>query len=139
VKSKFYYLVFMLFSRSVFSADDDAVQYRLDLDNASYKFVECSVYYNIASIGVAGRGEKELANKLDEASSLALKIAVDISAINQDRAMAEKVTQSRMELTAKEMTKEINSDLSNSSILINKYSEKCTKYMKDPMSVMSTE
>lgn len=59
MKSKFCYLAFLLFSRSVFAADDDIYQYRLDLDNASYELVECSVYYTISSIGVAQRGETQ--------------------------------------------------------------------------------
>ena len=51
--------------------------------------------------------------------------------------MAEKVTIARLELDVKSMASEIGKDISNISILMNKYSNRCEEIMEDPDKMMN--
>jgi len=90
-------------------------------NNISHEFVTCAAYYSFASEGFRRSGHLEDALKIDEARKASIGYALIVAKNGRTQKMAEKVTLSRYELEIKSMGKEIENDISNISILINKY------------------
>lgn len=137
MKKMLFCIALMLASSPSNSSEVD--KFNLVRDNAADEFMHCAIYYNIASIGIMKRGDDDLANKFREYSKFSLDIAVKLIMVDRSEEMARKVAKAKMELVKKSMDEEFGANLSNVSILINKYGDKCKKYLEDPASVMGNQ
>ena len=89
--------------------------------NLADEFATCAAYYMLAS-----QGHDTLKNNdsLNRAIELSLHMSRGLS--------NDKVTLARLELSLKEMTKEIDFSWYNMSILINKYADFCKNLLEKP-------
>jgi len=116
-------------------AEDDAITNEI-YDNISSEFVECACYYSIVSQAMRNAGEKPTAEKYQQSSDTALSYAVISAGEGRSKEMAQEVTLSRFELGLKSMLKEIDNDVSNIAILMNKYGFRCKDAMENPEAMM---
>lgn len=97
-------------------------------NNLAHEFAECAAYYSISS-KIISRSKPEVAKQIDEAADLALA--------GSNVLTSEKVTSARVEMAIKSMVKELDNDIANFSILINKYSDTCQEAVSDPEARMN--
>ncbi|MDQ7839035.1 MAG: hypothetical protein RDU59_11170 [Thermodesulfobacteriota bacterium] len=124
----------ILISTSAY-AENDQIANEI-VDNISHEFVDCACYFSIVAQGIRNSGDKTLAAKYDEASDTAMKYAVIAAEKSRITEMAQKVTLARFELGLKSMIKEIENDVSNLSILTNKYAFPCKTAIETPEAMM---
>jgi len=105
-------------------------------NNISEEYITCSVYYFIASEGLKRSGDLKTAAKSEEAANKSLNFALVAANKGRTQEMAQKVTLARYELTMKSMVNEIDKDVSNMSVLINKYADRCKEIMEKPDKMM---
>ncbi len=127
-------VLIILISTSAY-AENDEIKNEI-FDNVSHEFVECANYFSIVAQGFRNRGDKTVSEKYDQASDTAVKYAVMAAEKSRTSEMAQKVTLSRFELGLKSMLKEIDNDVSNISILSNKYALRCKDAMENPDTIM---
>jgi len=119
-----YSLLTLLVAISFVYSNDKADEIYKKFDNTSHGLTECSAYFAITSkaVGQDKKLKKRLLSYYELSNNLSLLYA---EKANRDIKMASKVVLSRYEMTLDFMTKEINNDLSNISILTNKYQKNC--------------
>ena len=105
-------------------------------NNVSEEYVICAAYYMIACEGVRRSGDLTTAQRIEGARDRALDYALVAARKGRTEEMAQKVTLARLELNVKSMRAEIDGDISNVSILMNKYAARCKEIMEDPDKVM---
>lgn len=127
-------VLIILISTSAYAGNDE-IENEI-FDNVSHEFVECASYFSIVAQGLRNRGDMTVAEKYVQASDTAVKYAVMAAPKNRTSEMALKVTLSRFELGLKSMLKEIDNDVSNISILSNKYGYRCKDAMENPEAMM---
>jgi hypothetical protein len=98
------------------------------VNNLAHEFAECVAYYAISSKIIEPQDPKA-AKKLDQAGLQALAGSTALS--------SKKVTEARIEMAAKSMTKDLDNDMANFSILLNKYSDSCGEAVTDPEARMN--
>jgi hypothetical protein len=111
-----------LLGLSLLSANDDL---KAKIDNLSSDGLTCVAYFSL--VAKSPKMAKEYNNyalKSWQKSDIYSKL------IRNDK-MVKKVTKSRISSYQDQMIKEIDKDLSNMSILINKYQKECIAYIKD--------
>lgn len=106
-------------------------------DNVSEEYVTCAAYYSIASEAIRRSGDIKTAVKYEEARDTALQYALITAKKGRTKEMAEKVTLARLDLNMKSMTKEIDNDIGNISILMNKYANRCKEALENPDKIMA--
>ena len=106
-------------------------------NNVSEEYVICAAYYLIGSEAIRRSGDLKTAAKSEQAHDTALQYAVIAAKEGRTEEMAQKVTHARLELTLKSMTNEIDNDVGNFSILMNKYLYRCKEIMEDPDKLMN--
>jgi hypothetical protein len=120
----FWKIALLLLISSYAYAENDAVKNEV-FDNISHEFVACACYFSIVSQAMSNAGDKQAAEKYEQASDTALNYAVMAAQENRSNEMVRKVTLARFELGLKSMFKEIDNNVSNISILMNKYGFRC--------------
>jgi hypothetical protein len=126
-------LIFLI-STSAYAGNDE-IENEI-FDNVSHEFVECASYFSIVAQGIRNSGDETVAAKYDQASDIANKYAVMTAEKSRTKEMAQKVTLSRFEISLKSMLKEIDNNVSNISILSNKYGYRCKGAMENPEEMM---
>ena len=106
-------------------------------NNISEEYVTCSAFYIISSKGLKRSGDLETASKYEDYSISAIQAALISSKKGRTQEMAEKVTSSRLDIEVKAMLKDIDNDISNISILTNKYLDHCKEIMEDPNKIVA--
>jgi len=106
-------------------------------NNISMEYVTCAAYSFCASEAFKRSGDLETAAKYEEYRNSAVGYALIAAKDGRTQEMAEKVTMARLDLKMKSMMSEIDKDIANISILMNKYSGHCKEIMEDPDRMMS--
>jgi len=127
-------ILMILISTSAYAGNDE-IKNEI-FDNVSHEFVECACYFSIVAQGFRNRGDVTVEGKYLQASDTAVNYAVIAAQKSRTSEMARKVTLSRFELGLKSMLKEIDNDVSNISILLNKYGYRCKDAMENPEAMM---
>ncbi|MCP1446446.1 hypothetical protein J3D54_005578 [Pseudomonas sp. GGS8] len=96
-------------------------------NNLAHELAECAGFYLI-SAKVFDTQQPELTERSRNAADTALEYSTALT--------SEKLTRARTEMAIKSMTKEINNDGANFSILLNKYAEQCGATVSDPVKRM---
>ena len=104
-------------------------------NNVSEEFVICAAFYSICTEAVSRSGDPQTAPRYEEAFDAALYYALTAAKKGRTQEMAEKVTLARLELYMKSMTGEIDNDMGNISVLLNKYLYRCKQVMENPAKV----
>lgn len=97
-------------------------------NNLAHEFAECAAYYSISSKIIA-RTKPEVAKRIDDFAALAFE--------GSNTLTSEKVTNARVEMAIKSMVKELDNDIANFSILLNKYSDSCGEAINHPEARMN--
>lgn len=105
----------------------DPEKLKLGINNASHELVQCSAYFLIVSVALENSQKNDLAQKYKEISEKAYALA---SRSAEVAGLLKEVTPSRFEMEFVEMTKRIDSNTSNISILGNQYSSLCQNVME---------
>lgn len=127
-------VLLILISTSAY-AENDVIKNEI-FDNISHEFVECASYFSIVSQAMRNDSDQTVAEKYKQASDTAIKYAVIAAEESRATEMAQKVTLARFELGLKSMLKEIDNEVSNISILSNKYAFRCKGAMENPDAMM---
>jgi hypothetical protein len=118
-------------------AGDEATEIKNEaFDNISSEFVSCAGYFALVSRALENAGKTELAGKYNKAMNTAMDYALIAAKQGRTEEMAQKVTLARFELGTKDMSKEIDGNAANLSILTNKYGDRCKDVMEKPEWVM---
>jgi pyruvate formate-lyase activating enzyme-like uncharacterized protein len=105
-------------------------------NNVSSELVECGAYFQISSEALRRTGRSAIADAYESHSEVALDRALTAAQIGRSSHMAEKVTLARYELSVKDMLAEMDNDMSNISILLNKYATRCKMVIERPERIM---
>lgn len=105
-------------------------------NNISGEFTECASYFAIGSEALVRSGNTEFADKYKKTMDKALEYALIAAQVGRTAEMAQKVTLARFDIGMKEMLEEIDKDISNISILQNKYAMRCKTIMEQPERMM---
>lgn len=97
-------------------------------NNLAHEFAECAAYYSISS-EIISRTKPEVAKQIEEAADRAYVGARTLT--------SKKVTEARVDMAIKSMIKELDNDIANFSILLNKYSDSCGEAITDPEARMN--
>ena len=100
-------------------------------DNASDQYTTCAAFYTVSSVALERSGKKDLSNHYSKASDTALQYGLLLASETRKTDIAKKVTLARYEMSLKEMIIEIDKDISNISILMNKHGYICKEAMDD--------
>jgi len=106
-------------------------------NNISYEYITCAAYFFFSSEALRRSGDLETAAKYEEYRNSAMEFALIAAKKGRTQEMAEKVTMARLDLEMKSMLNEIDKDVSNISILINKYCDHCKEIMENSDRMMS--
>ncbi len=98
------------------------------VNNLAHELAECVAYYAISSKLIEPQNPKT-AKQLDHAAMLALEGANALT--------SKKVTEARVEMAAKSMTNDLSNDITNFSIILNKYSDSCGEAINSPEARMN--
>ncbi len=101
------------------------------MDNLSHEYTTCSAYYTTAAAAATLSGDKKKGTELLNASSAAMERAGITAQHGRSRDMAIQVVTARYGIETKRMDSEIGNDVSNISLLIAKYGDRCTMVMHD--------
>lgn len=97
------------------------------LNNLAHEFAECAAFYSLSS-RIFEAQEPQLAKRTDQAAMDAM--------VYSNALTSEKLTNARVEMAVKSMIKDMDNDVSNVSIILNKYSDSCGQAMTDPKARM---
>ncbi|WP_236203891.1 hypothetical protein [Pseudomonas protegens] len=97
-------------------------------NNLAHEFAECAAYYSISS-AIISRTKPEVAKQID--------VAAERAFVGARTFTSKKVTEARIEMAIKSMTKELDNDIANFSVLINEYSDSCQEAVTDPEARMN--
>ena len=104
------------------------------MNNVSDEYSTCVAYFYIAKEAVertAGSSETSAAYKTAAENAMGFAYIALVESGKTDETAQEVVT-SRVDLAMDEMTNNINSDISNVSILLSEYMDRCRKAMNEP-------
>lgn len=96
-------------------------------NNLAHEYAECAAYFFVTSKvpGLPENAKEAYNDRAEAAVAISVKLTSD------------KLTVARVQLSTKDIMKEMDNDWGNSSIIINKYLDKCTGLMKDPRERMA--
>lgn len=106
------------------------------LNNVSHEYVTCAAYFFFSSEALRQPNNSDGATKYEKLRNLAMQLALTTAMEGRTQEMAEKVVMARLDLEMKRMLNEINGNISNISILMNKYHLRCKRAMEDPNSLL---
>lgn len=101
-----------------------------ELDNLSVKYAEATAYFDIVieALGKSGKENTKYAAVRDDAMLYSLLLASE----GRTQDVAVKVTHARIEVSKKDMLREMNYRNENIAIIENKYAEVSLDLMKNP-------
>ena len=105
-------------------------------DNISTEYVTCAAFYFFCSETLRRSGDRETASRYEKVSGSALEFALIAAKKDHDQEMAEKVTKVRLDLEMNAMLNQTDKDISNVSILMNTYHDRCNEIMTDPAKIV---
>jgi hypothetical protein len=111
-----------LLSLSLLSAGDDL---KAKIDNLSADGLNCVAYFSIVA------KTPKYTKEYNKYSLKAWQKSDIYSKLIRSDEMVQKVTKSRINSYQDQMIKDIDKDLSNMSVLIDKYQKECIAYIKD--------
>lgn len=118
-------------------ASDSAIDVKnAAFNNISEEFVACASYFSIVSHALEKSAKKETSIEYEISMQTALDYALIAAQEGRTKEMAQKVTLARFEMHMKDMTKDIDGNFSNISILMNKYAYRCKAVMEKPEAMM---
>lgn len=119
---------------SFFAFADTKSELKNTYNNISHEYAYCASYFVLAVESLKSRGDsKDLIISMQKAAELSTDAALNFSkAAGKSKETSIKLFKARYKMALDEMSKEINNDYSNMSILINKYNKKCEMMIKDP-------
>lgn len=136
MRTLMYLMMLIILANPIYASDKDTDVKNAISDNISEEFLTCASYFSIVMRGLEKSGEKETAAKYQQAINGAIDYALIAAQEGRTSEMAQRVTLSRYELNLKDMTKEIDNNFSNISILTNKYAYRCKSVMEKPEAMM---
>lgn len=98
------------------------------LNNLAHEYAECAAYYTVSS-KILEKQEPKLSERMNQAAIDALAYSNALT--------SEKLTDARVEMAVKSMVKDLDNDIANFSIILNKYSDRCGEAMTDPKERMN--
>lgn len=104
-------------------------------NNVSEEYCTCAAYFMIVSEGFKRSNRLKTAQQYSDVSKAASEAAFEFAKHSRTSEIAGKVTSARIEMSTKEMVDEINNNIENISILMNKYGNHCKNIMEDPDSI----
>ena len=136
--NKFSYLIVLMLLCSNIYAESNERDLETELaDYISVEYADCAAFYSFLSVGFEASDEFDsvaIAEKRTlQAHGYSYQFALTAG---RSEEMAEKVAASRVQLSIQEMGKEIQGDMSNISVLLSKYSDRCKKALDNPDAFM---
>jgi hypothetical protein len=107
-------------------------------DNIAGEYIDCGVYFNLVYEGAEKAGRMELAKQYNDLVDLCYSSAYMLIKSNREEEMAAKVSTSLVSMRNTYLRNEIDNNLSNLSVLSNKYMDSCIDIIKDPTEMMET-
>ena len=101
-------------------------------DIVSREYAICAAYYQIVSTGLERAGMMNGAASANSLSERAFQYSYSAAQRGRTTEEARKVVLSRLEFYVKDMMVDIENDMSNVSILTNKYSHQCKYAIEEP-------
>lgn len=97
------------------------------VNNLAHEYAECAAFYTVSSKLFESQDPK-LAEQMNQAAIRAIEYSQILT--------GEKLTDARIEMAAKSIIKDLDNDIANVSIILNKYSDRCVEAMTDPKARM---
>ncbi|NMY12689.1 hypothetical protein HBO38_30420 [Pseudomonas veronii] len=92
-------------------------------NNLAHEYAECAAFYTVSSTLFESQDPK-LAERMNQSA---------INAMNYSQILtSEKLTDARIEMAVKSIIRDLDNDIANVSIILNKYSDRCVEAMTDP-------
>lgn len=107
-------------------------------DNIAGEYIDCGVYFNLVYEGAEKAGRMELAKQYSALVDHCYGSAYMLIKSNRDEEMASKVSTSLVSMRNTFLRDEIGNNLSNLSVLSNKYMDRCINIVKDPTDMMES-
>ncbi len=123
--------VALLLPLSVYATEADEISKEV-ADNVSSEFASCAAYFAIISEAVARPGDKEMSMQYKNIQETAMNYALTSAKTGRTSEMAQKVAVARFGMFLQGMGEDMGKDMSNISILSNKYAFTCKKAMEKP-------
>lgn len=101
------------------------------LSNIVNEFAECGSYYSIVSVGMK-LDDPEVSEQYGKWSELMTQRALTIAKSYRSSEMALKLTDAKLRMFVESMMAEIENDMTNGAILIDKYSAGCNEIASNP-------
>ena len=98
-------------------------------NNMAQETVECAAYFGIVSVGFENSNKPDAAKKYEEIRDNALERA---TIVTEKAGLKPETVGARFNIAVEEMSKRIDMNTSNISILMNDYRDLCTEVMNDP-------
>lgn len=125
-----------LFSFYQFSYSEELEKtdfYKEICNDISHEYAHCSAYFLITAEAVKRSGKLKTAAKYNEFANTAIEHAFGYAKeAGRSKEMAEKVTNARIKLSMTGMMKEIDNNIENLAILMEKYGFRCKEIMESP-------
>ncbi|EJM09794.1 hypothetical protein PMI21_05526 [Pseudomonas sp. GM18] len=119
---KYFPFVLTLSMSAAFAYEPDRA-----LNNLAHELAECAGFY-VVSAKILESQNPELAERSNKAADTALDYSKALTSA--------KLTRARTEMAIKSMLKDLDNDVSNFSILLNKYADQCGETVSDPVKRM---
>ncbi len=120
----------LLISFSVLAeAEDDEITKEI-FNNVADEYTQCGSYFAIIADAAMKNGDTQLEENYKKSSTQALELAMVAAKVGRSQEMAQKVTLARLDMSLLEMTKLIENDYSNISLLLSKYASRCLDMME---------
>ena len=120
---------------SVFAIEEDEIAKEV-ADNVSSEFATCAAYFAIVSEAVSRSGDKDISNQYKSIQETAMSYALISAKVGRTDEMAQKVSLARFSMFLQGMGEDMGKDISNISILSNKYAFTCKNAMEKPEKLM---
>jgi hypothetical protein len=98
-------------------------------NNMAMELAECAAYFGVVSIAMENSNKPEQAKAWEEQRDKALEFAAIVS---KEAGLKEETVGARFSMAVEDMSKRIDKNTSNISILMADYNEPCIKAMTDP-------
>lgn len=101
-------------------------------EGISNEYAACSAYYSITAVSLECAGAVDAAAIADDLADQAFNYSYQAASAVRSKEMASEVAESRVSLHLQEMTIEAQGDMSDVSMLANKYDSRCQKALENP-------
>ena len=98
-------------------------------NNMAQETVECAAYFGIVSIGFENSNKPDAAKKYEEVRDT---LSSDAAILTEQAGLKAETVGARFNMAVEEMSKRIDMNTSNISVLMNDYRDLCQEVMTDP-------